>query len=361
MNLERLREWILPEVDEKIRAGIDQVNRRLIGRVSPLFLVLTAALSVGYGILYAVFGTKYRLALISVSVFALMFVLAACVSRRWDRGGSDTGNTGSRWLTELFYWLFSAWSIVVSWKMYLHNNQMMIMDTVQIGFLVLICCYPVWGVIRVLFSYTGLFILLIRVDGAERINFAVYFLMIAMICFGTVLRYGMMRRNLELVRDLNRHSRDLELSSTHDELTGMKNRAALREDFPSYCGKKVSVIMTDVDHFKRFNDTYGHEIGDLILKAFAAEIVNFFGENCSYRYGGDEFLIIVEGSSGSEISAMLLVWSDAIGRIRLDVLPEEDNYSCSYGYVSGKPDDTKKLREMVVLADEKLYEMKRRR
>ena len=45
----------------------------------------------------------------------------------------------------------------------------------------------------------------------------------------------------------------------------MKNRAALRGDFPSYCGKKVSVIMADVDHFKRYNDTYGHEIGDVIL------------------------------------------------------------------------------------------------
>ena len=361
MNLGRYREWILPEEDELSRDGIARLNMRLIGRVSPLFLGLTVVLSVVYGILYLVFGSRYTIALLSVSVCALMFVLVVSVSRTWERDALAVKKRSTRWIIESLYWMFTAWGIVISWKMYLHGSQMMIMDTVQIGFLVLVCCYPAWGVIRVLIGYIILFVLLFQADGAAQINYAVYSLMIAMICFGTVLRYGVEMRNLKLVRDLNSHTRYLEQSSSHDELTGMKNRAALRGDFPSYCGKKVGVIMADVDHFKRYNDTYGHEIGDVILKAYAQEIVSCFGKECTYRYGGDEFLIILEEGDDIDLSAILLVWSDAIGSIRLDVLPEEDHFSCSYGYTEGIPADEKKLRDMVVLADKKLYEMKRSR
>ena len=146
-----------------------------------------------------------------------------------------------------------------------------------------------------------------------------------------------------------------------DDLTGMKNRVALRVDFPNYCRKNVWVVMCDVDHFKRYNDTYGHAVGDEIMQTFAEKITDFFGEAGTYRYGGDEFLMILEGDSQSEIGSLLMIWADAIRRIRLDTLPEEDDFSCSYGYEEGTPADEQALRRMVVLADEKLYQMKKSR
>ena len=191
------------------------------------------------------------------------------------------------------------------------------------------------------------------------INLAIYSLMTGMLCFGTVLRYGMELRNLEQMHALASHARAMENRSTHDELTGMKNRMALREDFPGYCHETLCVIMADVDHFKRYNDTYGHEVGDQILIAVASEITNLFGEDSTYRYGGDEFLIIQKDYTRSEISTLLMVWADAVRNIRLDIIPEEGDFSCSYGFTYGRPSGEEELRQMVVRADRKLYEMKR--
>jgi diguanylate cyclase (GGDEF)-like protein len=262
-------------------------------------------------------------------------------------------------MMELSYWAFSIWGICVSWRMYLNGNQMLIMDTVQIVFAFLICSYPLWGVIRVVTSYVILFLILFRTDGAAQINLAIYSLMAGMLCFGTVLRYGMELRNLEQMHALASHARAMENRSTHDELTGMKNRMALREDFPGYCHETLCVIMADVDHFKRYNDTYGHEVGDQILIAVASEITNLFGEDSTYRYGGDEFLIIQKDYTRSEISTLLMVWADAVRNIRLDIIPEEGDFSCSYGFTYGRPSGEEELRQMVVRADRKLYEMKR--
>ena len=361
MSITAIKQWLTPKVTEESRKSITEINIRLIGRVSPIFLILTTVLLVVYSFFYIVWGDRYRLAVLSVAVCALFFFCAVSASRHWNRDADAGSKAGTGRIIEVFYWLFSVWGVLVSWRMYIHQSQMMIMDTVQIGFMVLVCCYPLWGAVRIILVYLFLYILLLTTDGAAQINTAIYWLMPAMICFGTVIRYGMELKNIELVRDLTKYSRSLENTSSHDELTGMKNRTALRDDFPSYCGKPVWVIMSDVDHFKRYNDTYGHEIGDRILIAFANEIMNLFGKTCSYRYGGDEFLIILTGYSQTEITTMLTVWTEMVGNIRLEELPEEDDFSCSYGYVGGTPADEPELRKLVVLADKKLYEMKRSR
>ena len=356
-----LMRWLFPDVQKSSYEGINQVNIQLIRKVSPLFLGFTIVLLVLYGGYYVLHGSWHSLALNSLVICVSIFVFVFVISGRWGKDPFAASRKSTAWMMELFYWLFSVWGIVVSWRMYLRGNQMMIMDTVQIGFMLLVCCYPAWGIIRILVSYIALFLLLFQADGSAQINFAVYGMMIFMTCFGVVLRYGMELRNIEMVRDLNRYTQNLQHRSSHDELTGMKNRVALRVDFPNYCRKNVWVVMCDVDHFKRYNDTYGHAVGDEILQTFAEKITDFFGEASTYRYGGDEFLMILEGDSQSEIGSLLMIWADAIRRIRLDTLPEEDDFSCSYGYEEGTPADEQALRRMVVLADEKLYQMKKSR
>lgn len=361
MEFQKLKRWLLPEVGKDIRNRINDINVRLIRRVVPMFLALTAGLLIYYGAMYLVRGREYSDTLIAVLICFSLFFLAWSISWHWDRDSSASAKKKTVWTIEMLYWVFSAWAVWYSWQMYADGYRMMILDVVQVGFMLLVCCYPLWGAVRVLFVYGVLFALLCRFDGAVQIYPSIFFLMAGMNCFGTVLRYGMEQRNVEQRRELTRHSRSLEKSSTHDELTGMKNRVALRSDFPEYCGKELWVIMADVDHFKRYNDTYGHEIGDEVLKAVSAEIKEVFGERCTYRYGGDEFLIIQDGYSRSELTTLLVTWSRSINAIRLEELPEEDNFRCSYGYVKGKPETEEALRKMMVLADKKLYEMKNAR
>ena len=358
MNQNSIKQWFLPDVSEESRKKIIDNNILLINRLLPLFTLMTTALLLIYSVLCISKRDRYFFAMVCIAVCVGMFGFFLFIFRNTERGGLPSEKKSSLFLLNLAYWSFSVWCIIVSWQMYLRSSQMLLMDTVQLAFSLLVCCYPIYGVIRIAVSYLILYILLFRADDAAQINLAIYCLMAGMLCFGTMLRYLMELKNINQMEQLSKHARNLEHSSKHDELTGMKNRMALREDFPGYCHKNLWVVMADVDHFKRYNDTYGHEVGDQILIAVSSEIVNFFGEESCYRYGGDEFLIILKNYTRTEISTLMMVWSDSIRNIRLDVIPEEGDFRCSYGYTHGNPANEQELRMMVVRADKKLYDMK---
>jgi len=77
----------------------------------------------------------------------------------------------------------------------------------------------------------------------------------------------------------------------YDELTSLPGRRALIEDMAKL-GRKYSLAMCDIDHFKKFNDTYGHDTGDEVLKMVATKLGSVSGGGKAYRYGGEEFTIL---------------------------------------------------------------------
>ena len=116
------------------------------------------------------------------------------------------------------------------------------------------------------------------------------------------LRYGIQKIGITISGISLRE--DLQKYSYEDALTGLKNRryfdqlfehesaVALRSDKP------LSLLMLDIDHFKRFNDTHGHEAGDSALKTVAELLMKHFrGSDVVCRYGGEEFVVIMSGST----------------------------------------------------------------
>jgi diguanylate cyclase (GGDEF)-like protein len=79
-----------------------------------------------------------------------------------------------------------------------------------------------------------------------------------------------------------------------DDLTGLPARRALMRDLDAL-GTTYTVAMVDVDHFKRFNDKYGHDVGDQVLKLVAGELAEVLGGGRAYRYGGEEFTLLFPG------------------------------------------------------------------
>ncbi|WP_428775666.1 GGDEF domain-containing protein [Vibrio sp.] len=79
-----------------------------------------------------------------------------------------------------------------------------------------------------------------------------------------------------------------------DRLTGISGRHALESDI-RHLGRRYSIAMLDIDHFKSFNDTYGHDTGDDVLKLVAAKLTEVGGRAKVYRYGGEEFTVIFKG------------------------------------------------------------------
>jgi GGDEF domain-containing protein len=84
-----------------------------------------------------------------------------------------------------------------------------------------------------------------------------------------------------------------------DELTGIPSRRALNERLVGL-GSTFAVAMVDVDHFKNFNDTHGHDVGDQVLKMVAAHIADVGGGGKAYRYGGEEFTILFPGKDAAQ-------------------------------------------------------------
>ena len=81
-----------------------------------------------------------------------------------------------------------------------------------------------------------------------------------------------------------------------DELTELPGRRALREKFQKL-GGSYTVAMIDVDHFKKFNDTYGHDTGDAVLRMIATKLNKVTGGGTAYRFGGEEFCVLFTGKN----------------------------------------------------------------
>jgi len=90
------------------------------------------------------------------------------------------------------------------------------------------------------------------------------------------------------------------LLAYHDELTGLPSRRAFNEALlrlrPPY-----SIAVVDIDHFKRFNDTYGHETGDQVLRLVATSLARVTGGGQAYRCGGEEFVVLFSGRIMPEV------------------------------------------------------------
>lgn len=163
-----------------------------------------------------------------------------------------------------------------------------------------------------------------------------------------------------------RLDQSLELAIT-DQLTGLYNRRFLFSQLEpmvqrSQCGgDPVSVMVLDIDHFKRCNDTYGHDIGDGVLREFAARVASHVRpSDFACRMGGEEFVVIMPRTAG-DIACL------AADRLRRQVcgapfhvpgLATPLDITASIGVAcSDHPEDT--AESLIKRADEGLYEAKR--
>ncbi|MFW6148651.1 MAG: GGDEF domain-containing protein [Atribacterota bacterium] len=151
---------------------------------------------------------------------------------------------------------------------------------------------------------------------------------------------------VETYRDLHKRVEKTHLRSLKDPLTGAYNRGFLQEFIPD---TNDLFVLTDIDHFKKINDKYGHDKGDEALKKYVETIVNRIRDNdFVVRYGGDEFLIILRDCSeetGRKIMDRIAKSLDAYSNFMLQI---------SFGIVRYNDSLEKTISE----ADKRMYVMK---
>ena len=174
------------------------------------------------------------------------------------------------------------------------------------------------------------------------------------------LRYRWRTAQLELYKlnvQLRRHNEQLQFQSKTDQLTGLCNRHALRENYDDYIGKQLTVAFMDVDNFKLINDTLGHDAGDEVLKILSSSMKEKLTNTTIYRYGGDEFLLIRDDVDIDLFEKQL----DSVKKelSSFNSSREGKKVYFSLGYVYGETKTSDDLRNMFEKADELLYDVKR--
>jgi diguanylate cyclase len=119
----------------------------------------------------------------------------------------------------------------------------------------------------------------------------------------TRLLEGELQKSAEQVTELSGQLDDVRKESLTDPLTGIANRKAFDAAMESAMlalaeGDSVSLMMCDIDHFKKFNDTWGHQTGDQVLRLVASCLSdNVKGRDTAARYGGEEFAVLLRGAA----------------------------------------------------------------
>ncbi|WP_136068609.1 diguanylate cyclase [Modicisalibacter radicis] len=165
--------------------------------------------------------------------------------------------------------------------------------------------------------------------------------------------------------ELDRLVHELEGLSFEDPLTGLHNRRHFNTVFDHECcrarqhSSQLSLLMLDVDHFKRINDRFGHEAGDAVLVEIASLLDRHFeGQGVICRFGGEEFVVLLPATSGNDAEARANALLTTVSHRALNYQGTplaRITLSCG---IATHPDHSHAPEKLLRLADEALYQAK---
>ena len=174
----------------------------------------------------------------------------------------------------------------------------------------------------------------------------------------------MQRSLVNVTQELDAANRELQRLSTTDGLTGIANRRFFDELVVrewrrcTRMKQPISLVMIDVDHFKKYNDTYGHQAGDECLKAVAAQVARASprASDLAARYGGEEFVLVLGETTieGAKWVANLI--RQHVADLNMPhVASPSQRVTISCGAASLMPRDDLSLETLLKAADSALY------
>ncbi|MGN1388165.1 MAG: DUF6051 family protein, partial [Bulleidia sp.] len=258
----------------------------------------------------------------------------------------------------LLFYVFSAClvSSCIATLDYLAKGQEIFFVPLTAAVFCGLCLPPMYGIILPAVSYLVIPFAITTCMGIKMTFHPVMWFLTILMSAVALMRWDFIGDLAGMEARLTATNERLKNVSEKDELTGLRNRMGLRNDYDRYSNMRLIVAMTDIDNFKFYNDTYGHDVGDMILKDMADNLRKQFGEAGVYRFGGDEFLIIQTGLDKQDFEHTAVNWKKSIKPRMfgtLELCPE-----FTIGFVYGNTHGSDDLRKMISQADERLYEGK---
>lgn len=168
---------------------------------------------------------------------------------------------------------------------------------------------------------------------------------------------------LEKLKRLEEENKRLKDAYLKDTLTRAYNRKALEHDLELFTKKQLVIgfAFLDADHFKRINDTYGHQVGDEVLCKIIDTIYETIRELKAkvYRYGGEEFAIVATGVSENAFKKILQKVRVSISKVEFFANNTKFNVTISIGYCTPKSSIGKTPKEIIEIADKAVYVAKK--
>jgi diguanylate cyclase (GGDEF)-like protein len=184
-----------------------------------------------------------------------------------------------------------------------------------------------------------------------------------------MVRLKTARRILDLESSLQKSLEEIKQLSIHDCLTGAFNRGYLDQHLPNELRRadrymrELSLIMMDLDHFKKINDTWGHQAGDAVLQHCTKIIAGTIRREVDWvaRYGGEEFILVLPETDQTGCSVVAERLRSLLAATPCLFRTESIHVTASFGSVTRKPSDTQSESNAELLlhhADQCLYQAK---
>ncbi len=354
--------WLVPKLNREIDREVDLLNINCIFYVSFCEGIIQLISLLMFCITRR--GTFSEMSTIvpfvNVSTSILLCLLGFFIALRFRRRKEiiDKYPKAIKAFCIVYTVLLLLWGMMASVHTYLNHQQIITFYTVELLVVIFFRLRPLVTAILILGSYTAYFFWLNALipDMIQPYN---YFMMAVISAVGVIVNYSLTIKHIEQKNTAIHLNEALEIIANHDSMTRLQNRYALNQQITDYVGEDICLAIGDVDHFKMVNDTYGHLVGDDVLKAFAAILTEHFPKENVYRYGGDEFLIISRTRDYVGFRKKLDLMNEQFSRIVIG--GEYSGFSCGFGSLSAHPENTAELLDLILRADKKLYEEKNKR
>ena len=334
MDGERADSWLLP--DHTDRARMLDMDRRLQPIRRNAMMVMAAGL-----VLMGPWIGWWTLAPLAIA--ALLFTAADRAIDRVDRPE---------------YWIFAAWlgsqlmiagSVLIAW-----GPDVPVMAWFAMPVVTLSARFSLRGVVVGVIITLAMMVALAFIAEPSAVIDHPPLLVLPMV---VVIAVGIL--STALMRSDMQHRGEAVI----DPLTAMLNRKALNNRVAelqaqsSVTGAPVGVVITDIDHFKRVNDTVGHATGDAVLRDVAYTIrKDLRAFELAYRLGGEEFLILLPGA---DLTETMRLAEGVRTRIEEATYPGGLDVTVSCGISASRRGEPFDFDELCSLADQRLYEAKR--
>ena len=242
--------------------------------------------------------------------------------------------------------------VFISTNDYIKHEQILVFITIELFVSCLFMIKPYLAIIFIIIPFSIFYyfmVITVGVSSATKINYPIIMIFFILVNVVRYQQYLKVAENNVVNRELADKLRN---ASRYDFLTGLKNRNALNMDFenpknPSLNSNYI-IMVIDLDDFKTFNDTKGHQFGDEVLKQYASILQTNFGKKYCYRYGGDEYLLVLP-----EISE-----EDFLNKLQNCKEKLTGDFHFSGGYTRGFVSNSKDLHTLISKADQNLYQAK---